>query len=78
MWGVPSFPKREHVRAVMLLQKKALQKKALQKKALDFCLANQSCDRRQGRFNRSVEPGELNFKTNGNELKTERVMVPMY
>ena len=30
----------------MLLQKKALQKKALQKKALDFCLENQSCDRR--------------------------------
>ena len=28
------------------LQKKALQKKALQKKALDFCLENQSCDRR--------------------------------
>ena len=26
-----------------------LQKKALQKKALDFCLENQSCDRRQGR-----------------------------
>jgi len=33
--------------AVMLLQKKALQKKALQKKALDFCLENQSCDRRK-------------------------------
>jgi len=32
----------------MLLQKKALQKKALQKKALDFCLENQSCDRRKG------------------------------
>ena len=30
----------------MLLQKKSLQKKALQKKALDFCLENQSCDRR--------------------------------
>ena len=33
----------------MLLQKKALQKKALQKKALDFCLENQSYDRRQGK-----------------------------
>jgi len=31
----------------MLLEKKALQKKALQKKALDFCLENQSCDRRE-------------------------------
>ena len=31
----------------MLLQKKALQKKALQKKTLDFCLENQSCDRRK-------------------------------
>ena len=30
----------------MLFQKKALQKKAPQKKALDFCLENQSCDRR--------------------------------
>ena len=27
-----------------------LQKKALQKKALDFCLENQSCDRRQNYF----------------------------
>jgi len=30
----------------MLLQKKALRKKALQKISLDFCLENQSCDRR--------------------------------
>jgi len=34
----------------MLLQKKALKKKALQKKALDFCLENQSCDRRKVGF----------------------------
>jgi len=34
----------------MLLQKKVLQKKALQKKALDFCLENQSCDRRHNTY----------------------------
>ena len=32
--------------SLMLLQKKAVQEKALQKKALEFCLENQSCDRR--------------------------------
>jgi len=35
----------------MLLQKKALQEKALQKKVLDFCLENQSCDRRYSLIN---------------------------
>jgi len=44
----------------MLLQKKALQKKALQKKALDFCLENQSCDRRESPL-RSTCLAEKNF-----------------
>jgi len=43
----------------MLLQKKALQKKALQKKALDFCLENQSCDRRNYPKNYPKEISDL-------------------
>ena len=44
----------------MLLQEKALQTKALQEKALDFCLENQSCDRRNSFTEQRFFSVELN------------------
>jgi len=56
----------------MLLQKKALQKKALQKKALDFCLENQSCDRRNKKVDFGIAPLKVPNVDAWNSVNTHR------